>query len=103
VSDDAELAEVAERERRWRHERCEQHAAAVIAASAGLPGRAGLWVTVVVHERNGDASACVSTCLTAEELRGLGPVLRVLGEQLSATEAEPSAVASPWGSTHRSE
>lgn len=103
MSDDAELAEVAERERQWRHERCERHAADVIAASARLPGRAGLWVTVVVHERNGDASACVSTCLTADELRGLGPVLRVLGEQLSTTEAEPAAVASPWGSTHRSE
>jgi len=88
---------LAELERRQRHERCEAHAADVLAAAGRMPSRTGLWVTVVVHERDGDASACVSTCLTAEELRGLGPVLRVFGEQLLSTGNEPAQVATPWG------
>jgi hypothetical protein len=71
---------------------CKRHASAVLAASARLPSRHGLWVTVVVHDRDGQDAACVSTCLTAEELRTLGPVLSRFGEQLSQT----TVATSPW-------
>jgi len=77
-------------------ELCERHAAAVLGAAGRLPSRAGLWVTVVVHERDGQGMACVSTCITPDELQTAGPVLSLFGAQLSATSSEPSVVPSPW-------
>jgi hypothetical protein len=75
--------------------RCEALAAALLSMAGRLEGRAGLWVTVVVHERDGVGSACVSTCLTGAERARLAEVLDSFAASLDG--ADQAGAGSPWG------
>lgn len=80
-----------------RTDHCRDIAAQLLGYMPRFAGRRDVFVTVVVHEREGDAHALVASCVTAPELARLSRVLGESANEAAALAVEAAEQRSPWG------